>query len=79
MSFNFFCSPFLFSAGQQEGIRLTIESFSHLRKELAVASFTDFTEESKVDKLLGGGRGSNILSLMYLVSFSIPTLLKQLE
>ncbi|XP_022932574.1 3beta-hydroxysteroid-dehydrogenase/decarboxylase [Cucurbita moschata] len=45
----------------EEGITLTIESFSHLRKELSLASLTEFTEESKADKLLGGGRVADIL------------------
>ncbi|KGN57250.1 3beta-hydroxysteroid-dehydrogenase/decarboxylase [Cucumis sativus] len=45
----------------EEGITLTIKSFSHLRKELSLASFTEFTEESKADKLLGGGRVADVL------------------
>ena len=62
MSFNLFSFLFLYRSNLQEGITLTIKSFSHLRKELSLASFTEFTDESKADKLLGGGRGSSLLS-----------------
>uniref|UniRef100_A0A9I9CQ74 Reticulon-like protein n=1 Tax=Cucumis melo TaxID=3656 RepID=A0A9I9CQ74_CUCME len=55
------------SVAGKEGITLTIKSFSHLRKELSLASFTEFTDESKADKLLGGGRGTFISSAAQLL------------
>lgn len=41
----------------QEGISSTIESFSHLAKDAPLAHYSDLNEQSKVEKLLGGGKG----------------------
>lgn len=42
----------------QEGVTLTIESFSHLAKD---SSFSRCCDRSKADKLLGSGKGWNII------------------
>jgi len=42
----------------QEGIRLTLESFQHLRSGVLGVMSGDFDEPSNVYKLLGGGRGT---------------------
>ncbi|XP_021833306.1 3beta-hydroxysteroid-dehydrogenase/decarboxylase isoform X1 [Prunus avium] len=45
----------------QEGVTLTIESFSHLAKYSSFTSYSDFNEQSKVEKLLGSGEVADIL------------------
>ncbi|KAJ7947482.1 Reticulon-like protein [Quillaja saponaria] len=45
----------------EDGVALTIESFSHLASDLPLARYSDFTEESKAHKLLGGGKVADIL------------------
>ncbi|GMH28572.1 hypothetical protein Nepgr_030415 [Nepenthes gracilis] len=45
----------------EEGIGLTVKSFSHLAKESTSAREIDFCEQSKVEKLLGGGKVADIL------------------
>lgn len=47
----------------QDGITLTVESFSHLAKDSSFMRCTDFQEQSKADKLLGGGKGCNLILL----------------
>lgn len=41
----------------QEGVSSTIQSFSHLARDSSLAYSRDFNEQSKVEKLLGGGKG----------------------
>ncbi|XP_034198922.1 3beta-hydroxysteroid-dehydrogenase/decarboxylase isoform X3 [Prunus dulcis] len=45
----------------EEGVTLTIESFSHLAKYSSFTSYSDFNEQSKVEKLLGSGEVADIL------------------
>lgn len=45
----------------KEGIRLTLESFQHLRYGVVGVMCEDFDEPSKVYKFLGGGRVADIL------------------
>eukprot|EP01018_Ginkgo_biloba_P015074 Gb_04517 [translate_table: standard] len=45
----------------EEGIRLTLESYQHLRLEVPCLKSRGFDEPSKVYKLLGGGRVANVL------------------
>lgn len=65
----------------QEGVTLTTESFSQLSQDSSVMAHRDFDEQSKVDKLLGGGKGwkyillydtfvfdSAILQIMHFIS-----------
>ncbi|KAJ0093912.1 hypothetical protein Patl1_26474 [Pistacia atlantica] len=40
----------------QEGVSSTIESFSHLAKDSPLVHYNDSNEQSKVEKLLGGGK-----------------------
>jgi sterol-4alpha-carboxylate 3-dehydrogenase (decarboxylating) len=42
---------------KQDGIRLTIESFSHLAKDSSFGRFLNFEDQSKAEKLLGSGEG----------------------
>lgn len=42
---------------KQDGIRLTIESFSHLAKDSSFGRFLNFEDQSKAEKLLGSGKG----------------------
>lgn len=44
----------------QEGIALTIGSFSDLAKDMSFTQYHNLDEPSKVDKLLGGGRGRKL-------------------
>ncbi|KAF8393751.1 hypothetical protein HHK36_019949 [Tetracentron sinense] len=46
---------------QEEGVTLTIKSFSHLAKESFPARYRDFSELSKAEKLLSSGRVADIL------------------
>lgn len=41
----------------QDGIALTVKSFSHLAKDLPSTRLGDLIEQSKVEELLGGGQG----------------------
>ncbi|KHN25307.1 3beta-hydroxysteroid-dehydrogenase/decarboxylase isoform 3 [Glycine soja] len=45
----------------EEGVTLTIESFSHLARDSSFPRCCSFTEQSKADKLLGGGKVADIL------------------
>ncbi|XP_031273567.1 3beta-hydroxysteroid-dehydrogenase/decarboxylase isoform X2 [Pistacia vera] len=45
----------------EEGVSSTIESFSHLAKDSPLAHYSDLNEQSKVEKLLGGGKVADIL------------------
>uniref|UniRef100_A0A0R0HB36 Reticulon-like protein n=1 Tax=Glycine max TaxID=3847 RepID=A0A0R0HB36_SOYBN len=45
----------------EEGVTLTIESFSHLSRDSSFPRCCSFTEQSKADKLLGGGKVADIL------------------
>ncbi|XP_015952120.1 3beta-hydroxysteroid-dehydrogenase/decarboxylase [Arachis duranensis] len=45
----------------EEGITLTIDSFSHLARELSISGCCDSTEQSKAAKLLGGGKVADVL------------------
>ncbi|RDY12678.1 3beta-hydroxysteroid-dehydrogenase/decarboxylase isoform 3, partial [Mucuna pruriens] len=45
----------------EEGVALTIESFSHLARDSFSSRCCSFTEQSKSDKLLGGGKVAGIL------------------
>ncbi|KAL6342421.1 hypothetical protein AAG906_009094 [Vitis piasezkii] len=45
----------------EEGVTLTTESFSQLSQDSSVMAHRDFDEQSKVDKLLGGGKVADIL------------------
>lgn len=45
----------------EDGIRLTIESFSHLAKDSSFGRFLNFEDQSKAEKLLGSGKVSDIL------------------
>lgn len=45
----------------EEGVTLTIESFSHLAKESSFSTCCSSTEQSKANKLLGGGKVADIL------------------
>ncbi|KAJ6419074.1 hypothetical protein OIU84_029224 [Salix udensis] len=44
----------------EDGIRLTIESFSHLAKDSSFGRFLNFEGQSKAEKLLGSGKVSDI-------------------
>lgn len=46
----------------QEGIRLTVESFSHLAQDSILTRYRDFGEQSKANKLLGNGKGCLIFN-----------------
>lgn len=41
----------------QEGVTLTIEAFSHVADHGSLKRFSDSREQSKVDQLLGSGKG----------------------
>ncbi|XP_027356647.1 3beta-hydroxysteroid-dehydrogenase/decarboxylase isoform X2 [Abrus precatorius] len=45
----------------EEGVTLTIESFSHLARDSSFTRCCSSTEQSKADKLLGGGKVADIL------------------
>ncbi|KAH7521373.1 3beta-hydroxysteroid-dehydrogenase/decarboxylase [Ziziphus jujuba] len=45
----------------QEGIALTIGSFSHLAKDMSFSRCSDLDEPSKADKLLGSGKVAEVL------------------
>lgn len=45
----------------QEGITLTMESFSHLARDSSYSRCCSSTEQSKAEKLLGGGKGWNTM------------------
>ncbi|XP_058102491.1 3beta-hydroxysteroid-dehydrogenase/decarboxylase-like isoform X4 [Magnolia sinica] len=45
----------------EEGVTLTIESFSHLSGDSSYLRYRDCNKPSKVDKLLGGGKVADIL------------------
>ncbi|KAK7341566.1 hypothetical protein VNO80_24500 [Phaseolus coccineus] len=45
----------------EEGVTLTIESFSHLSKHSCLSRCRSSMEQSKADKLLGGGKVADIL------------------
>ncbi|XP_052294885.1 3beta-hydroxysteroid-dehydrogenase/decarboxylase isoform X2 [Citrus sinensis] len=45
----------------EEGVSSTIQSFSHLARDSSLAYSRDFNEQSKVEKLLGGGKVADIL------------------
>ncbi|CAK7322649.1 unnamed protein product [Dovyalis caffra] len=45
----------------EDGITLTIESFSHLAKDSPFGRFSNFGEQSKAEKLLGSGKAADIL------------------
>ncbi|KAJ8774795.1 hypothetical protein K2173_017241 [Erythroxylum novogranatense] len=45
----------------EDGIALTIKSFSHLEHDDSSMTHSDFQEQSKVEKLLGGGKVADIL------------------
>ncbi|BAT90849.1 hypothetical protein LR48_Vigan08g164800 [Vigna angularis] len=45
----------------EEGVTLTIESFSYLSKDSCLSRSFSSTEQSKADKLLGGGKVADIL------------------
>lgn len=49
----------------QEAITITVKSSAHLVKDSFFARYADYDEESKVHKLLGGGKGwyCNLLSI----------------
>ncbi|KAH9727488.1 3beta-hydroxysteroid-dehydrogenase/decarboxylase isoform 3 [Citrus sinensis] len=47
--------------GILEGVSSTIQSFSHLARDSSLAYSRDFNEQSKVEKLLGGGKVADIL------------------
>ena len=47
----------------QEGVSSTIESFSHLARASSLTNYCKFNEQSKVEKLLGGGKGWNHMML----------------
>lgn len=49
----------------QEAITLTIDSLSHLTKDSYYARYSAFDEQSKVEKLLGSGEGSSLISTFY--------------
>ncbi|OMP03937.1 3-beta hydroxysteroid dehydrogenase/isomerase [Corchorus olitorius] len=44
-----------------DGIKLTIESFSHLAKDSSFTRYSNFNEQSKAEKLLGSGKVADIL------------------
>lgn len=41
----------------QQGVTLTTQSFSHLARDSFVMAHRDIDEQSRMDKLLGGGTG----------------------
>ncbi|KAF4370999.1 3beta-hydroxysteroid-dehydrogenase/decarboxylase [Cannabis sativa] len=45
----------------EEGVSLTIQSFSHLAQDIFYSRYCDRVEPSKVEKLLGGGKVADIL------------------
>ncbi|KAK4856055.1 hypothetical protein QYF36_013626 [Acer negundo] len=45
----------------EEGVSSTIESFSHLARASSLTNYCKFNEQSKVEKLLGGGKVADIL------------------
>lgn len=45
----------------EDGVALTVQSFSSFAKVSSYSIYKDFDEQSKVDKLLGGGRVADIL------------------
>ncbi|KAJ1410490.1 Reticulon [Sesbania bispinosa] len=45
----------------EEGVTLTIESFSHLARDSSFSGCCGSSEQSKADKLLGGGKVADIL------------------
>uniref|UniRef100_A0A5B6ZX06 Reticulon-like protein n=1 Tax=Davidia involucrata TaxID=16924 RepID=A0A5B6ZX06_DAVIN len=45
----------------EEGVVLTIDSFSHLAQDSSFVRYGDFDEQSKVEKLLGSGKVADIL------------------
>ncbi|KAG4967135.1 hypothetical protein JHK87_032786 [Glycine soja] len=53
--------PFIKLPAKLEGVTLTIESFSHLARDSSFPRCCSFTEQSKADKLLGGGKVADIL------------------
>ncbi|OMO68021.1 3-beta hydroxysteroid dehydrogenase/isomerase [Corchorus capsularis] len=44
-----------------DGIKSTIESFSHLAKDSSFTRYSNFNEQSKAEKLLGSGKVADIL------------------
>ncbi|EXB29919.1 hypothetical protein L484_000605 [Morus notabilis] len=54
----------------QEGVSRTIRSLSHLANDMSFSRYCDRDEPSKVEKLLGGGKGRNWETfLWYFLSF----------
>ncbi|KAA8527274.1 hypothetical protein F0562_034629 [Nyssa sinensis] len=45
----------------EEGITLTVDSFHHLAQDSSFVRYSDFDEQSKVEKLLGSGKVADIL------------------
>ncbi|XP_031405230.1 3beta-hydroxysteroid-dehydrogenase/decarboxylase isoform X2 [Punica granatum] len=45
----------------EEGISRTVESFSHLARDPSYMDYTNLSEQSKADKLLGSGKVADIL------------------
>ncbi|WOH12490.1 hypothetical protein DCAR_0831994 [Daucus carota subsp. sativus] len=45
----------------EDGVALTVQSFSSFAKASSYSVYRDFDEQSKVDKLLGGGRVADVL------------------
>lgn len=41
----------------QDGVALTVQSFSNFAAASSYRMYRDFDEQSKADKLLGGGKG----------------------
>ncbi|KAF7824364.1 3beta-hydroxysteroid-dehydrogenase/decarboxylase isoform X1 [Senna tora] len=57
----FLPSRYTLRPGCEEGITLTIEAFSHLARGSSLLKDYDSTEQSKAEKLLGGGKVADIL------------------
>ena len=56
-------SFFFVLVNMQDGIGLTIESFSHLAKDSPFGRFLNFEGQSKAEKLLGSGIGWDLVLL----------------
>lgn len=41
----------------QDGVALTVQSFAKFAEASSYRTYRDFDEQSKADKLLGGGKG----------------------
>lgn len=54
----------------QEGVALTIQSFSQLAEDSRYSRCQDSSELSKADKLLGSGRGGIIFGFSGTIYFS---------